>query len=71
MGKNAGKIEDGGDDMIQLTTLYELTRQIKQAEKELEDLKRDPAASHDEIAEVDALLIKHKMQYAKRVSKED
>ena len=68
MVKNAGKIEDGSDDMIQLTTLYELTRQIKQAGKELEDLKRDPAASHDEIAEVDALLTRHKIQYAERVA---
>ncbi len=54
--------------MIQLTPLYELTRQIKQAEKELEDLKRDPAASHDEIVKTDSLLTRHKIQYAERVA---
>ena len=55
--------------MKYLTPLYELSRQIKQAEKELEDLKHDPAANHDEIAETDALLTRHKLEYSNRVSK--
>ena len=54
--------------MIQLTLLYELTRQIKQAEKELEDLKQDPAATYDEIVKTDLLLSRHKIQYAERVA---
>ena len=58
----------GGDEMIQLTPLYELSRQIKQAEKELEDLKQDPAATYDEIAKTDLLLSRHKIQYAERVA---
>lgn len=50
------------------TPLYVLNRQIKQVEKELEELLNDPSASHEEIAELEVLLSRHKMEFADRVA---
>jgi len=48
-------------------TLYKLKKQIKQANFELEMLKKDPAATHNEIADLDSKLSKWKHEYAERV----
>ncbi|MDI3548154.1 MAG: hypothetical protein PWR10_1806 [Halanaerobiales bacterium] len=53
---------------IRRTPLWQLKNQIRQATLELELLKKDPSASHNEIAELDAKLTGWKLEYARRVA---
>lgn len=55
--------------MIQLTPLYELLRLIRQSEAELEEMRKDPSISANEIAEIETLLARHKAEFNNRVER--
>lgn len=42
---------------------YELFQKIQNYTKELEMLRKDPSASHEEISEIEAQISRHKLQY--------
>lgn len=52
---------------VKRTPLYDLKKQIKQAQRKLEELKDSPDTSHNEIAELDRKLMGWKREYAERV----
>ena len=55
--------------MTQLTPLYELSRLIRQAEAELEEMRKNPEASKEEITEVERELARHKAEFEERIEK--
>jgi regulator of replication initiation timing len=48
-------------------SIWEIKKQIKEIKFELELLKTDPSASHDEIAELDMELSRLRQEYSQRV----
>lgn len=46
--------------------LYKFKKKMKELQLEIELLEKDPAASHNEIAERDAELSELKLEYARR-----
>ena len=55
--------------MTQLTPLYELSRLIRQAEAELEEMRKNPEVSKEEITEVERELARHKAEFEERIEK--
>lgn len=55
--------------MTQLTPLYELSRLIRQAESELEEMRKNPEVSKEEITEVERELARHKVEFEVRIEK--
>ena len=55
--------------MTQLTPLYELSRLIRQAESELEGMRKNPEVSKEEITEVERELARYKAEFEERIEK--
>jgi predicted nucleic acid-binding Zn-ribbon protein len=61
-------LKKGGSRMTKLTkSLWEIKKQIKEIKFELELLKTDPSASHDEIVELGMELSRLRQEYSQRV----
>lgn len=55
--------------MTQLTPMHELSRLIRLAEAELEEMRKNPEVSKEEITEVERELARHKAEFEERIEK--
>ena len=55
--------------MTQLTPMHELSRLIRLAEAELEEMRKNPEVSKEEITEVERELARHKAEFEERTDK--
>lgn len=58
-----------GKEIYLVLPLYELSRLIRQAEAELEEMRKNPEVSKEEITEVERELARHKAEFEERIEK--